>query len=31
MGIFHELIVEPDLEWAFIDGSIVKAHQHSTG
>ena len=22
---------EPDLEWEFIDGSIVKAHQHSTG
>ena len=21
----------PDLEWEFIDGSIVKAHQHSTG
>ncbi|VEH28795.1 transposase [Legionella sainthelensi] len=22
---------EPDLEWEFIDGSIVKAHQHSAG
>ncbi len=22
---------EPDLEWEFIDGSIVRAHQHSTG
>jgi len=31
MGIFNELVVEPDLEWAFIDGSIVKAHQHSSG
>ena len=31
MGIFQELVVEPDLEWAFIDGSIVKAHQHSSG
>ncbi len=31
MTIFHKLIVEPDLEWEFIDGSIVKAHQHSSG
>ncbi len=31
MGIFNELVVEPDLEWEFIDGSIVKAHQHSSG
>ena len=31
MGIFRGLVVEPDLEWAFIDGSIVKAHQHSSG
>jgi len=31
MGIFNELVVEPDLEWAFIDGSIVKAHQYSSG
>jgi len=22
---------DPDYEWTFIDGSIVKAHQHSTG
>jgi hypothetical protein len=22
---------EPDLEWEFIDGSIVRAHQHSAG
>jgi len=31
MSIFKELVQEPDLEWEFIDGSIVKAHQHSTG
>ncbi|MGZ5044925.1 MAG: IS5 family transposase [Methylobacter sp.] len=31
MGIFRTLVVEPDLEWAFIDGCIVKAHQHSSG
>jgi len=30
-GIFKSLVQEPDLEWEFIDGSIVKAHQHSTG
>jgi transposase len=31
IGIFKALIHEPDFEWEFIDGSIVKAHQHSTG
>jgi transposase len=31
MMIFKMLIQEPDLEWEFIDGSIVKAHQHSAG
>lgn len=31
MKTFQSLINEPDLEWEFIDGSIVKAHQHSTG
>jgi len=31
MNIFKKLVIEPDLEWEFIDGSIVKAHQHSTG
>jgi transposase len=31
MGIFKSLVIEPDLEWEFIDGSIVKAHQHSAG
>ena len=30
-GIFYALAIEPDLEWEFIDGSIVKAHQHSSG
>ncbi|SEA40239.1 Transposase [Nitrosospira multiformis] len=28
--IFKALVVEPDLEWAFIDGSYAKAHQHSS-
>ena len=31
IAIFKALVHEPDLEWEFIDGSIVKAHQHSTG
>lgn len=31
MKIFKSLVKEPDLEWKFIDGSIIKAHQHSTG
>lgn len=31
MNIFKALVKEPDLEWEFIDGSIVKAHQHSAG
>lgn len=31
MALFNALVVEPDLEWEFIDGSIVKAHQHSSG
>ncbi len=31
IGIFNRLAVESDLEWEFIDGSIVKAHQHSSG
>jgi transposase len=31
LNIFNALVVEPDLEWKFIDGSIVKAHQHSSG
>ncbi|WLQ13264.1 IS5 family transposase [Hahella aquimaris] len=31
LRIFRGLIREPDLEWEFIDGSYVKAHQHSAG
>jgi transposase len=31
MTIFKTLSKNPDMEWKFIDGSIVKAHQHSTG
>jgi len=31
MTIFKSLVITPDLEWGFIDGSIVKAHQHSAG
>ncbi len=29
--MFKSLVQQPDLEWKFIDGSIVKAHQHSSG
>jgi transposase len=31
MHIFKTLVQGPDLEWSFIDGSIIKAHQHSAG
>ena len=31
MKFFKGLIQNPDLEWEFIDGSIIRAHQHSTG
>jgi len=31
MMVFKMLVHEPDLEWEFIDSSIVKAHQHSSG
>jgi transposase len=31
MAIFKTLVIDPDLEWEFIDGSFVKAHQHSAG
>lgn len=31
MNIFRRLCHEPDMEWQFIDGSVVKAHQHSSG
>jgi transposase len=29
--LFNELAKDADFEWIFIDGSIVRAHQHSTG
>ena len=28
LDIFKALVIDPDLEWEFIDGSVVKAHQH---
>ncbi len=31
MSIFKALVHDPDLEWPFIYGSIVRAHQHSSG
>lgn len=31
LNIFNKLVVELGLEWEFIDESIVKAHQHSSG
>lgn len=31
LAIFKSLVQDPDLEWTFIDGSIIRAHQHSTG
>ena len=31
MKIFKYLVQYPDLEWEFIDGSIIRAHQHSSG
>jgi transposase len=31
LQLFNSLAKEPDTEWEFIDGSIVKAHQHSAG
>ncbi|SQG89459.1 transposase [Legionella pneumophila subsp. pascullei] len=31
LKFFKALVQEPDLEWEFIDGGIVCAHQHSTG
>jgi transposase len=30
-NIFKALVSNADTEWEFIDGSIVRAHQHSTG
>jgi transposase len=31
MMVFKMLVHDPDLEWEFVDGSIVRAHQHSAG
>jgi hypothetical protein len=31
MQLFVELRQDTDLEWVFIDGSIIKAHQHAAG
>ena len=31
MKIFKDLVQDPDLEREFIDGSVVRAHQHSSG
>ena len=31
LKVFKVLVVEPDLEWTFLDGSNAKAHQHSAG
>lgn len=30
-AIFKAVVTEPDHEWTFLDGTIVKAHQHSSG
>jgi transposase len=29
--LFKKLAADPDHEWTFVDGTIVKAHQHSSG
>ena len=31
LSIFKTLVVDPDMEWVFLDGSYVRAHQHSAG
>ena len=31
MTLFETLVQAPGLEWVFIEGSIVRAHQHSAG
>ncbi|MCD6007850.1 IS5 family transposase [Halomonas sp. IOP_31] len=31
LRLFNALVEEPDFEWMFIDGTYVKAHQHSAG
>lgn len=31
LKILKALIQDPDLEWVFMDGNYIKAHQHSAG
>lgn len=31
MMVYSMLVEDPDVEWLFIDGSYVKAHQESAG
>jgi transposase len=31
LKIFQVLVTAPDMEWVFIDGSYVKAHEYSAG
>nr|WP_294864025.1 IS5 family transposase [uncultured Pseudogulbenkiania sp.] len=31
LKIFKALLIDPDFEWVFIDGTYTKAHQHSAG
>ena len=31
LKVFNALVEESDVEWLFIDGTYVKAHQHSAG
>lgn len=31
IAVFNLLVEDPDIEWLFIDGSYVKAHQDSPG
>ena len=31
LSVFNKLVSDPDVEWEFLDGSYVKAHQHSAG
>lgn len=31
LSMFKALVIEPDWEWIFMDGSCAKAHQHSAG
>lgn len=31
LNVFNELAKDDDFDWLFVDGSIVKTHQHGTG